>query len=163
LAMHHYHESEGALPPAAVLGKDGRPLLSWRVLLLPYVEEDKLYREFRLDEPWDSPHNIRLLEPMPIAYEPFRDSPFPRGHTFYPVIVGPGSVFERPGVKFADLKNPSATFLIVEAAEPVPWTKPDELDYPPDGPVPRLGGIMRDGRFRVAMADGRVFHYRTDE
>ena len=91
--MHNYHDHEKALPPAAVLGKDGRPLLSWRVLLLPYVEGQELYREFHLDEPWDSPHNIQLLERMPSAYEPFKDSPFPRGHTFYRVIVGPGSPF----------------------------------------------------------------------
>ena len=79
-------------------------------------------------------------------------------------FVGPGSPFERPGLKLDDFKGrTSNTFLIVEAETPVPWTKPDELDYHPDGPVPRLGGILRDGRFRVAMADGSVVHYRIDE
>src|SRR5262245_53734413 len=66
LALLNYHQAHrGRLPPAAVRDKDDRPLLSWRVLLLPYLEHDDLYAQFKLDEPWDGPHNKALLEKMP--------------------------------------------------------------------------------------------------
>jgi hypothetical protein len=155
--MFNYEVSKKTLPPAAVRGPDGKPLLSWRVLMLPYIEQDELFREFKLDEPWDSPHNIKLLERMPPTYLPFRDAPVAPGHTYYQVIVGPGTLFERPeGVNSRDLPRQSGMFLIVEAGRAVPWTKPDDLTYVPGGPLPELGGIFRDGRFRAAFADGRV-------
>src|SRR5205807_1197555 len=63
VAMQNYGSANGdRLPPAVTYANDGKPLLSWRVMLLPYLEQDALYRAFRLDEPWDSPHNIQLLE-----------------------------------------------------------------------------------------------------
>ncbi|MFO0841192.1 MAG: DUF1559 domain-containing protein [Gemmataceae bacterium] len=157
LAMYIYESTSKTLPPAAVRGPDGKPLLSWRVLLLPYIEQDGLFREFKLDEPWDSPHNINLLDRMPPLYLPFRDAPVAPGHTYYQVIVGPGTPFAGPAGKgLDDLPNRASTFLIVEAKAAVPWTKPEDLSYDPDGPLPQLGGIFRDGRFRAAMADGRV-------
>jgi hypothetical protein len=154
--MHNYTDTEGALPPAAVLGQDGKPLLSWRVLLLPYIEEHKLYKEFKLDEPWDSPHNRKLIERMPRTYEPYRGCDAPPHTTFFQVIRGPNTQFQGRKLKLDDLKHRTSFFLIVEAAEPVVWTKPDDLDYHPDEPLPRFGGIMRDGTFRVALADGSV-------
>src|SRR5262249_30142494 len=69
LAMHNYHDVNGAFPPAAVCDKTGKPMLSWRVLILPYIEQDALYKEFKLDEPWDSEHNKKLLAKMPKVYE----------------------------------------------------------------------------------------------
>src|SRR5436309_15555748 len=120
LAMHHYHGEKGALPPAAVLGRDGKPLLSWRVLILPYIEQEDRYKEFRLDQPWDSPHNIQLLPRMPKLYAPFDGSPTPQPHTtYYQVFVGPRTAFEGPrGLNFADFKDgTSNTLLIVEAGE----------------------------------------------
>jgi RNA polymerase sigma factor (sigma-70 family) len=72
LAMHTYREAHGRFPAPAILGKDGKPLLSWRVAILPYIVEDGLYQSFKLDEPWDSPHNKRLLERMPGLYAPPR-------------------------------------------------------------------------------------------
>ena len=66
--MHNYHDVHGRLPPAAVCSADGTPLVSWRVLILPYIEQDNLFREFKLDQPWDSPHNLALVERMPQVY-----------------------------------------------------------------------------------------------
>jgi len=68
IALWNYHEVHGCLPPAAITDKDGKPLLSWRVAILPYSEHEKLYAKFHLDEPWDSPHNIALLDSMPASY-----------------------------------------------------------------------------------------------
>ena len=71
LAMYSYHYAHGHFSPAATYDKDGRPLLGWRVLILPYFGEEQyaqLYKEFKLDEPWDSPHNKALLPRMPSCY-----------------------------------------------------------------------------------------------
>jgi hypothetical protein len=156
VGMHNYASSHDGAPQADVLGKDGRPLLSWRVLLLPYVEEHNLYSDFKLDEPWDSPHNSKLISRMPLIYKGCRDCSSPPHTTYYQVIRGPGTPLERPELKFEDFKGDAAnTFLIVEAAEPVIWSKPDDLQYLPDGQLPKLGGIIRNGFFRVVMVNGK--------
>lgn len=120
------------------------PLLSWRVAILPYVEEEALYREFHLDEPWDSPHNLSLLDRMPSVYRSPGDQP-PQPHmTFYRVFVGPGTAFERDGLSLSDMfDGHENTLAVVEAGEAVPWTKPDELEYRTDQPLPPLGGVFR--------------------
>src|SRR5690242_16231967 len=115
VAMHNFASTYGTLPPAAVYGKDGRPLLSWRVLILPFLELEELYKQFKLDEPWDSPHNLRLLERMPRTYAPFDGSSPPKPFTtFYRVFTGEGTAFEgRKGLHLdADFPNRTAgTFL----------------------------------------------------
>ena len=75
--------------------KTGRALLSWRVAVLPFIEQEPLYKQFKLDEPWDSPHNARLLEKMPRDFV-IRDASAPPGHTYYQVFTGPGTLFD-PG------------------------------------------------------------------
>ena len=72
LAMHNYNDTYGRLPLAATMGKNGKALLSWRVELLPYLEEQELYRQFKRDEPWNSPHNLKLLSKMPAVYRAAR-------------------------------------------------------------------------------------------
>jgi hypothetical protein len=141
-----------------VYGKRGKALHSWRVLLLPYLEQEKLYRRFKLDEPWDSPHNLQLLPLMPAVYAPppGKLSRMPAHHTACHVFVGRGAAFEgRKGLRLPDdfPDGRSNTFLVVEAGQPVPWTKPQELRYAPDRPLPDLTGIFDDG-FRAVMADG---------
>lgn len=138
-------------------GDDGQPLYSWRVLLLPYFEEQKLFDDFRLDEPWDSEHNHRLLDQMPKSYEvPWkRCVDVPPHHTVYHVLVGPSTAFERDGLSlsadFPDgLEN---TLLFVEAGEPVPWTKPGEIAFNSEYPPQQLQGLFKDG-FRACSADG---------
>src|SRR5207245_10819748 len=70
LAFHNYHNTTRHFPQPATLDKDGKPLLSWRVELLPVMEQAKLYSEFKHDEPWDSEHNKKLLEKMPSVFAP---------------------------------------------------------------------------------------------
>jgi hypothetical protein len=136
-ALRSYCEQNGGLPPAVVRAKDGRPLYGWRVLLLPHLEQDDLYKQFHLDEPWDSDHNKRLLAKTPRYYEPVGGGPDPPGLTRYQVFVGPGTAFERDGLTWEEVSN---TLLIVEAADPVPWSMPADLPYDPDRPLPSLGG-----------------------
>jgi hypothetical protein len=159
LAFHSYNDAHGRLPPAAVTDKYGRPLLSWRVLLLPYIEQDDLYKEFHLDEPWDSPHNLQLLPRMPVTYAPpgRKAKMVPPHHTTLHVFVGKRTPFEEGRELRLDRDFPdgtSSTLLFVEAGEPVPWTKPEELSYDPDGPLPDLHCLFRDG-FRAGAGDSR--------
>ena len=68
LALQCYHEATGSFPPAAITDKNGKPLLSWRVALLPFIDTGSPYWKFHLDEPWDSPHNLAVVEQMPAIY-----------------------------------------------------------------------------------------------
>jgi hypothetical protein len=157
-AMHAYHEKHKRLPSHAIYSKDGKPLLSWRVTLLPALGEHALYDRFKLNEPWDSPHNRRLLELMPNVYAHPRGKIPEAGWTHYQVFIGQETSFlphpdrgARLGSSFPN--GTSTSILIAEAAEAVPWTKPADLDYSPTSPLPLLGGIWRNA-FCVAMADG---------
>jgi hypothetical protein len=156
LAFHNYQSAYNHLPPAALFDKSGKPLLSWRVLILPFIEQDNLYKKFHLDEPWDSEHNKKLLEGMPKVYQMPTEKPSNRTH--YLGFVGKGAAFE--GKKGLSLPTDfpdgtSNTILIVEAAESVPWTKPQDLPYDPDKPLPKLGGFF-EGGFNAAICDGSV-------
>ncbi len=155
LALHNYHDTYGSFPPAAVLSKDGKPLLSWRVLMLPYLENDALYKEFKLDEPWDSDHNKKLLAKMPKVFAPVKGEV--KDSTFYRGLVGGGAFFEeKKKIRIAEITDgTSNTIMVVEAGDAVPWTKPDELPYDPDKPLPKLGGLF-DGDFNALFADGAV-------
>jgi hypothetical protein len=158
--MWNYQEVHGRLPPAVVYGEDGTPLYSWRVLILPYIGWEGLYKEFHLDEPWDSPPNIQLLPKMPATYAPpgRKAKTVPAHHTVCHVFAGKGAGFEgQEGLNLAaDFPDGrSNTLLVVEAGEPVPWSKPDDLRYDPDQPLPELRCLFRDG-FRAGFADGSV-------
>jgi uncharacterized protein (TIGR03067 family) len=145
--MHDHVLDKRIYPPAAIYGKDGKPLLSWRVALLERMDEDKLLREFETDEPWDSAHNKKLIKKMPEIYAlPGVETKEP-GMTFYQVFTGKGTIFEgKEGLKFTDhLKSGDSHFMIVEAGEPVPWTKPDDLAYDPKKPLPKLGRLSDEG------------------
>jgi hypothetical protein len=175
LALRAYHENNGRLPPAVVHDGDGRPLYSWRALLLPYLEEDALYQQFKLDQPWDSHHNRRLLEPTPRSYVPALGGKDGPGLTRYQVLVGRGTAFERDGLCWDDFpKGLSDTFLVVEAGEPVPWSKPADLTYDPAGPLPALGGpygrpvrclpydLWHTPGFNACLADGSTRFIPSD-
>jgi hypothetical protein len=122
------------------------------------VEGQDLYDQFKLDEPWDSDHNKKLLAKMPKIYAPPGVKTKEPHTTFYQVFVGPGTVFETPrGVALGKvIDGTSNTALVAEAGEPVPWTKPDELAYAADKPLPKLGGIFSDG-FHIVFCDGSVW------
>jgi prepilin-type processing-associated H-X9-DG protein len=157
IAMINYGDTYGHLPAQGVFGQDGKPLLSWRVLILPYIEQDNLYKQFHLDEPWDSEHNKKLLAQMPKTYA-MPGSPKGTTDTHYLCFVGPGAFFEgKKGLKFPGefVDGTSNTIMTVEAAKGVPWTKPEDLPFDPKGELPKLGGQFPGG-FNVGMCDGSV-------
>jgi hypothetical protein len=158
LAMQNFALANQGRFPAAAIRKNGKPLLSWRVALLPFLDAyhgARLYQRFRLDEPWDSPHNAPLLKEMPSVFAPVVSTTPAPDSTYYQVFVGPGALFhEEEGTRIAQVTDGVAwTLMVVEAAEPVPWTKPEDLTYDQGGALPRLGGQFEDG-FYVAFADG---------
>jgi hypothetical protein len=167
------------LLPAAICDKQtGQPLLSWRVALLPLVGQEALYKQFRLDEPWDGPGNKKLLDRMPTVYAPPGARPGAGNMTYYrgfiaaansPVrtawaIVPAGdSPYGAWGGPFPQpIKDgTSNTIAVVEAGEPVPWTRPGELVYDAQKPLPKLGGLFPDG-FHVGLMDGAVLFFRNE-
>ena len=146
LAFHDYHEAHGHFPAPALADSDGKPLLSWRVALLPHLGYRSLYERFRLNEPWDSLHNRSLLRELP----PELACPGAgrrNGQTGYLVVVGPeidpwsvNTAFDATrGVDLREITDgTSNTVLVVEANVLIPWTKPDDLHWYPGGPLPHL-------------------------
>ncbi len=174
LALHNYNDAHGRLP-TNVYGPKGELLLSWRVQILPYLEQDNLYRQFKMDEPWDSENNKKLIEQMPKVFQaPERNHP--KGQTFYQSFIGPDpvkgvrpkGVFGRPwhlrgdktGIRIVDIHDGSSnTIAVIEAGDGVVWTKPDDLPF--GGAVPPLG----EKRWKTTPAlrfDGSVFLCPTD-
>lgn len=142
LAMFNYQASLGRFPPAATRSADGKPLYSWRVELLPYLEQDKLYREFNRKEAWDHPHNKPLVDRMPDIYALDATDPgFAKGHTRFQVLQAKGGVFDGDkATTLAEMTDgTSNTLLMVEGGEPIEWTRPDELRFDPQGAMPKLG------------------------
>jgi hypothetical protein len=157
VAMYNYSDVHRSLPPPAIYSKDGKPLLSWRVAILPYIEEERLYKQFRLDEPWDSSNNFALLKEMPDLFNDYPQTPRQPYTTTFRVFVGPGAAFEGPcGISLKDFPDgTSKTLLIVEAAEAVLWTKPAELAYGPESALPPLGGRFPNF-VMVGLADASI-------
>jgi len=156
LAMHNYHDTMQMLPPAAICDKNGKPLLSWRVLVLPYIEQDNLYRQFKLDEPWDSEHNKKLIQHMPKTYLlPGDKVKHELPSSYYRVFVGNEAMFSlRKGTSFAEITDGlSNTLMVIESESAVPWTKPEELEYDPKK-EPKLGAHF--GGANALLGDGSV-------
>ncbi len=158
LAMHNHHSAYRELPDSAIRDGAGKPLLSWRVKILPFVEEQALYQQFHLDEPWDSEHNIKLLEKMPAVYRHPLVKTDP-GKTVYQVPIGDKFLFKPDAVtKFREvLDGLSNTIMAVEtdADSAVEWTKPADWEVDLDNPFIGLR-FDNNGMFNVLMADGAV-------
>jgi hypothetical protein len=143
LSFHGYASDNDSRLPGDILGKDGKQLLSWRVRVLPWLGEKKLYEQFRLDEPWDSKHNLPLVAKMPRVFDSPRAKVKGKGLTVYQMFSGPGTLFiERGKPKFGIGNIPdgtSNTLLVVESSRAVPWTKPADIPYDKDKPIPDFG------------------------
>jgi prepilin-type processing-associated H-X9-DG protein len=161
LAMHNYHDAYRTFPPAYSKGTDGKPLLSWRVHILPYLEQKALYAEFHKDEPWDSAHNKTLIARMPSVYHCPSGSPTPakEGKTTYLTPRGPSTIF--PGAHATEIRDitdgTSNTILVVDASDAaaVTWTKPDDWDIAAEFKTQSLFGHHPKGT-NVGFADGQV-------
>jgi hypothetical protein len=162
-AFWNYWEEHRTFPPSALVNKEGKALLSWRVLILPYIGEAKLFRKFKLTEPWDSPHNKMLLTEMPDVFTPTWGDGIEANTTPWQVFTGPGTIFEgSKGCRLSEITDgTSNTILVVEAGRLVPWTKPEDLTYDAKKEIPPLG-IMFPRTFRFAAADGAIYIGKRD-
>ena len=156
-------------PAAAIVGPNGTPLLSWRVAILPYLGESEkaLYGQFKLSEPWDSPHNKALLAKMPRVYAlaVAKDGEKDKNVTHYVGLVGGGALFDKDRTVSLNsvTDGTSNTLMIAEAATGVPWTKPEDLAFTGRSLLPQLGGQFEE-EFVGVMADGwpRLFKKSVD-
>jgi hypothetical protein len=159
LSVYNYESAHGHYPVAVTLGRKGKKLLSWRVEILPYVEQEALYKKFHLDEPWDSEHNLKVFQenPMPKVFALPGSKSAAEKKTHYQVFVNNGAMFDTATVfKVTDIKDgTSNTFMIATAATPVEWTRPDDVEFDPKGEVKKLL-LFQNGSSLVAMGDGSV-------
>ena len=150
IGLSKHHETHRHYPHD-IRDKAGKPLLSWRVAVLPYLFPPRtatrgvkppfadLYRKFKLDEPWDGPTNKSLLAEMPDVYR-LNFQPPTAADTYYQGFAGPGTVFE-PGLTIGDDQIPDEAFYTLAVAEvgpAVPWTKPADVAYDPAKPFPAV-------------------------
>lgn len=168
LGLHNYHDTYRKFPPAFSADDDGKPLLSWRVHILPYIDQKPLYDRFNLDEPWDSPHNKQLIDQMPEVFQsPGADTGTTK--TVYLAVVGGNgpmqqTVFRDDGreVRIANITDGTAfTIAVVEANEDeaLTWTKPDDWEFDPQNPRRGLGELRPVG-FLALFVDGSVHFIR---
>lgn len=159
LAMHMFHDTYLTLPPAVIMGPDGKPWHSWRVLVLPFLEEEELFKQYRFDEPWDGPNNKKLLSKIPSVYRASENDDgkgmtsilllkgketlfLPEGISMDAKDASPASLLamREAGVTFRDVTDGLSTTIIggiASADREVPWTKPDDFDL--DDAMPLVG------------------------
>jgi prepilin-type processing-associated H-X9-DG protein len=165
LAMHNYHDVNGALPAQSVVGENGQPMHSWRVALLPYMEQAGLYERYNFNEPWNSPNNRLVADQIVTLYQsPSSERTKGTNHTNYFVVSGDETMFgPNRWTKFSDVTDGlSNTIMVVECdSMSVPWAEPadipfDQMEFkinPPSG----IGvSSAHPGGANVAMGDGSV-------
>jgi hypothetical protein len=168
LALHNHLDSKGRFPAAAITDKQGKPLLSWRVAILPFLDQQDLYKDFHLDEPWDSEHNKKLIARIPAVYA----SQYVlarEGKTSFLGVAGEAAMFPPgpKGLRIGDIKDGTANtvwIVMVDDAHAVPWTKPEDFNYDPKNPKQGLTDRFFRG-FPVLMVDAsfRVLPSRIDD
>ncbi|WP_439629836.1 DUF1559 family PulG-like putative transporter [Gemmata sp.] len=152
------------LPGVAIPGNPkSQPGLSWRVRLLPFLDQDALFKKFKLDEPWDSPTNKPLVSEMPAVYAS-KPTPADPGLTHFKAFVGEQTVFPPEGLGsellaglwFPHIRDGTAnTIMVVESGDAVVWTKPDDIPYHAEKPLPELK-FRGESKILVGMCSGSV-------
>lgn len=130
LGMQRYHQRHGCFPPAYLTDRSGRPMHSWRVLLLPHLDEQAVYDRYNFDQPWDSPSNRALADLINPVFRCRADRQGQPSETSYVMIVGPGTISEgATATRVADIKDgTSRTIMVVEASDSgIHWMEPRDL------------------------------------
>jgi hypothetical protein len=126
-----YHDQHGVFPPAYIADEKGKPKHSWRVLILPQLGEQSLYRDYDMNQPWDSPTNMALISRMPDVYaSPGDDDATSLYNTSYLAVVGPNAIFQgTKSLRMSDIQDgPETTILVVESTgSGIAWLEPKDL------------------------------------
>jgi len=161
LALHNYHDVYGTFPPAVTYSADGKPMHSWRVLLLPFLDQQAMYAQYNFAEPWDSPANsVVTSRIVPTFACPSHPNGSSGGHTPYVALVGPQAAFHpNKGMAIKDMRDgPSRTIMVVEARNSgIHWAEP--RDFSVGSPVtPGVTGMSswHAGVFAALFGDGSV-------
>ena len=130
LAIHNYAQAYRCFPPAFIPDKDGKPMHSWRVLILPFMSKSELHSQYRFDEPCNSPHNSQLAKQMPSTYRCPSDGS-PAFETSYTMIVGPHAFSDGPTARKFDeiIDGTGNTIMVAECAGAgINWMEPRDLN-----------------------------------
>lgn len=172
LAMHNFHDAFRKFPPAVVYGPDKKPWHSWRVLILPFLDQQPLFNQYKFDEPWDGPNNKKLIGKMPEVYSDPIHGENKDFFTHYAALTGDGMAFPVKGCEFDETKDDmfksltmgsganglqdfvdgTANTLLVGTIGPdqkIPWSKPEDIFI-----TAKLPGLGQKGGFAARYASG---------
>ena len=158
----NFQSANQHFPAQSIKADDGTPLLSWRVALLPFLGENELYQQFNLDEAWDSPHNIQLLDNIPYWLQ---HADVEHGKTVYLGLDGQGTVFDSQRTReiglgqIADGSTNTILFVEADVSQAVEWSRPVDLNYDAANPTSGLGGTSDDGTSNAVLTDARVVSF----
>ncbi len=173
IALYNYHGSHKVFPPAYIADAQGKPMHSWRVVLLPYFEDDstrQLAEQYNFDEPWNSPHNRALAGAMPAVYRcPSDESNTTQAN--YAAVVGPQTGWPGThGINARDVADgTSNTIAVVEVANAgIHWMEPRDLTFEqaaqginPRGATACISSNHTDGA-NVLLFDASVHYLQND-
>jgi hypothetical protein len=168
IAALSYEQAVGKPLPRAILSADGKPLLSWRVALLPYLERRDLYDRFHLDEPWDSDHNRQLIAEMPSFYlHPATPEMKELGATLIQIPTGEGTLYGEAMTPKRRAGAPAVWFLTVGTNQAVVWTKPEDVEIDAESPYatffPRAGNLTTYVRTDSSLNEINAYSGSPDE
>jgi len=159
LALRSYHDEFGSFPPAYTVDAAGKPLHSWRTLILPFLEQKSLYEEIDLSKPWDDPANLEAYETQIRSYQ-CASLAIPKNHTNYLAILAPGGCFPPMESRtLADITDgPDHTLLVIEvpAESATPWMSPTDASEDSIRSALMSGKSPHPSGLQAALADGRV-------
>jgi prepilin-type processing-associated H-X9-DG protein len=162
LALHNYHDTYRQLPPAIVKDADGKPLYSWRVVILPFMEQNALYQQWDKDKAWDSPENMALSNSIIASYRSPADDGPPTGTNYF-MVVGPDTMFPPDrAISFADCTDGLSNTIAVIETKGIAgnWAAPIDPEF--DKLVLQIGKEpgkiqpVHPGGTNVLLGDGSV-------